>query len=40
VILHAPIPADFTRVLDFLRIAPPAAPSAITASRGMTPRPR
>lgn len=40
VILCAPIPADFLQVLNFLRIGPPQAPSAVTASKGMTPRPR
>jgi len=39
VILCAPIPADFAQVLNFLRIAPPEAPSAVTASKGMKPRP-
>jgi len=40
VILCAPIPADFAQVLKFLRIVPPEAPSAVTTSKGMTPRPR
>ncbi len=40
VVLCAPIPTDFAQVLNFLRIAPPEAPSAVTGPRGMTPRPR
>jgi 23S rRNA-/tRNA-specific pseudouridylate synthase len=40
VILCAPLPLDFAQVLNFLRIVPPEAPSAVITPREKTARPR